>query len=145
MHYPAIVTTEGQHTLAEFPDCPGCQTFASPGQDIVARAQEAIEGWLEVHLEDGQAPPRPSKRVRAPHGASVIEVPVAPKLGVALSIRWLRHDLGLNQKEFAARMGVSQQQAAKLEDPESNPTIETLAKVARAFGADIEVALVLQH
>ena len=28
MHYTAVVTKEGKQTLAEFPGCPGCQTFA---------------------------------------------------------------------------------------------------------------------
>ena len=35
MQYPAIITQEGKQTLAEFPDCPGCQTFADPGEDIL--------------------------------------------------------------------------------------------------------------
>jgi len=48
MEYPAVLTTEGPRTLAAFPDCPGCQTFAEADEDILARAQEALEGWLEV-------------------------------------------------------------------------------------------------
>ena len=28
MHYDAFLWTEGKRVLAEFPDCPGCQTFA---------------------------------------------------------------------------------------------------------------------
>src|SRR5205823_3987350 len=61
MHYTAVVTKEGKQTLAEFPGCPGCQTFADPGEDIAERAEEALAGWLEAQLVSGQAPPEPKK------------------------------------------------------------------------------------
>jgi predicted RNase H-like HicB family nuclease len=50
MQYTAFLTKEGKQTLAEFPGCPGCQTFADPGEDIAERAEEALAGWLEAHL-----------------------------------------------------------------------------------------------
>src|SRR5258708_26989239 len=59
MQYSALVTKEGKQTLAEFPGCPGCQTFADPGEDIAERAEEALAGWLDAHLASGQAPPEP--------------------------------------------------------------------------------------
>lgn len=87
MHYPAILTREGRYTLAEFPDCPGCQTFAEPGYDLIALAQDALAGWLEVHLEDGHAPPQPSARVRTSKGVRSILVPVPSKLAFAFGGR----------------------------------------------------------
>lgn len=142
MQYPVVLTTEGDKTLATFPDCPGCQTFAGPGQDILARAQEALEGWLEVGLEDGEAPPRPGTvRARAPVGGWIDQVHVNPKLAVALCVRWARQDAGLSQSQLARKMGVSQQQAAKLEQPRANPTLDTLEKIAAALNRDIFVEL----
>jgi transcriptional regulator with XRE-family HTH domain len=35
--------------------------------------------------------------------------------------------------------GVSQQQIAKLENPDENPSLETLAKVARALGLEVNI------
>ncbi|HWE44279.1 MAG TPA: type II toxin-antitoxin system HicB family antitoxin, partial [Gemmatimonadaceae bacterium] len=61
MRYPAIISHEDGATLARFPDAPGCQTFTRRG-DVRARAKEAIEGWLEVQLEERVSPPRPSSR-----------------------------------------------------------------------------------
>jgi predicted RNase H-like HicB family nuclease len=53
MHDTAIVTKEGRQTLAEFPGCPGCQTFADAGDDIGNCASEALLGWLEALGEGG--------------------------------------------------------------------------------------------
>lgn len=144
MKYDALVSMEGKYTLAEFPDCPGCQTFAEPGQDIVSIAREALEGWLEAHLVHGRVPPRPTERGRARKGTRIVPVIIAPRLAIALALRWARQDAGLTQKEFAKRMGMSQQQAARLEDPDTNPTVETLERAAAALGAQVELVLVPQ-
>jgi hypothetical protein len=39
MNYPAILTMEGINTSINFPDCPGCQTFAGPDEDPVEIAR----------------------------------------------------------------------------------------------------------
>ena len=144
MEYQAIVTREGDSRLVEFPDCPGCQTFARKGQDLGARAREALEGWLEVALEDGEAPPRPG-RVRAHRGEQLLSISIAPQLAVSIAIRWARLDAKLTQAQLAQRAGVTQQQIAKLERPDANPTIETLQKVADALGAELGVSLEPRH
>ena len=139
MYYAAYISREGKHVLAEFPDCPGCQTFADSGDDIAAAAREALEGWLEAHLIDGQVPPRPVDRPTAPRGAKVARVPVRAGLAAALQIRWARQDAGLSQKELGRLANVSQQQIAKLEDPDENPSLETLAKVGAALGLQVHI------
>lgn len=133
MRYPALVTKEGRHTLAEFPDCPGCQTVVGPGEDIASAAAEALEGWLESMLEAKDDIRAPSRRMRARGGAAVLWVPVPARLASMLQIRWARLNANLTQAELARRAGVSQQQIAKLEHPDSNPTIATLEKVAAAL------------
>jgi DNA-binding XRE family transcriptional regulator/predicted RNase H-like HicB family nuclease len=139
MHYVVYISKEGRHTLAEFPDCPGCQTF-SDGDDLAEMAREAVEGWLEAHLVDGQTPPRPVEHTGAPAGKSVAAVSIRPGLAAALQIRWARNDAGLSQSALGKLAGVSQQQIAKLEDPDENPSLETLGKVARALGLEVNVA-----
>jgi DNA-binding XRE family transcriptional regulator/predicted RNase H-like HicB family nuclease len=139
MHYVAYISREGKNLLADFPDCPGCQTFATNGDELSEAAREALEGWLEAHLSTGQAPQRPIERTGTPEGQRLARVPVRPGLAAALHIRWARADAGLSQKALGARAGVSQQQIAKLEDPDENPSLETLAKVARALGLEVDV------
>ncbi len=121
MRYPAIITKEGKKTLASFPDCPGCQTEADPR-----------------HLLLGRVPPQPS--TRKPRGRVLwIEVPAG--LAVKLLIRWARNEAGLTQAQLAKRAKVTQQMIAKLENPNYNPTLEALEKVASALGARLEVNL----
>jgi DNA-binding XRE family transcriptional regulator len=137
MRYPAIITKEGKKTLANFADCPGCQTEAD-GENIAVQAVDALTGWLESHLLLGRVPPRPS--ARKPKGKALwVEVPAG--LAVKLLIRWARNEAGLTQAQLAKRAKVTQQMIAKLENPNYNPTLEALEKVASALGARLEVNL----
>ena len=137
MRYPAVVTKEGKNLLADFPTCPGCQTFAPPDHDIEHEAKEALELWLESNLQERILPPRPPRSFKTRKGM-VLWVPVEPKLAVKLELRWMREELGLTQAELAKLAGVSQPAIAQLESPDSNPTIDTLNRVSRAMGAQID-------
>jgi DNA-binding XRE family transcriptional regulator/predicted RNase H-like HicB family nuclease len=132
--YPAVVRREGRFVTVEFPDCPGCQTFVEPKADPLPAASEALHGWLETALVDGEAPPRPSRPSRGGRGMSV---PVSPRLGLTLAIRWARQDAGLSQAALARQLGVSQQAVAKVEHPDANPTLDTLLRVAAALGMSL--------
>lgn len=137
MEYAAKITKEGKYTLAEFPDCPGCQTFVTGKESIEAAAQDALQGWLEANLGRDFAPPLPRRH----RGKDVLQVPVPPGLAVRIALRWAREEAGLTQAQLAKRVGVSQQQIQKLEGPGANPTLETLDKVARGLGRRLSVAL----
>ncbi len=137
MRYPAVVTKEGKNLLADFPTCPGCHTFAPPGHDIEDEAKEALELWLESNLQERMLPPRPPRTLKTRKG-TVLWVPVEPKLAVKLELRWIREDLGLTQAELAKLAGVTQPAIAQLESPDSNPTIDTLNRVASAMGVEID-------
>ena len=141
MQYAAFIHREGKYVLAEFPDCPGCQTFTDDGDELPGRAREALEGWLEAHLTSGQVPPRPVDRTGAPRGKRLAQVGVRPGLAAALEIRWARTDADLSQAELGKLARVSQQQIAKLENPDENPTLETFAKVAKALKLDVTIGL----
>jgi len=137
MLYAAVLTKEDKNTLAEFPDCPGCQTFARPGQDIHERAAEALRGWLATSLAHGDVPKAPSKHPRG----KVIWVPVPANLAVKLTLRWARHKAGLTQGELAARAGLSQAMIAKVEGPGYKPSLDVLEKVAAALGRRVTIQL----
>ena len=141
MRYPAYVTQEDGALVVVFPDCGGCQTQTEKQVKLLATAKEALAGWLEATLKAGDDVPMPRTRARAPRGGKLVWVPVAAQLAVKLLLRWARREAGLTQADLAKRAGVSQQQIAKMEDPDSNPTIDTLEKIARALGLRLEVGL----
>src|SRR5690349_24227687 len=120
MRYHAKVSRDGRHWNAIFLDAPGCATFAASRAKALLAAREALEGWLEAHLVDGRSPPKPAVASRGE------PVDVDPQLAIAVSLRWARQDAGLTQADLASRIGVSQQQIAKLERPGANPSIATL-------------------
>jgi predicted RNase H-like HicB family nuclease/transcriptional regulator with XRE-family HTH domain len=141
MQYDALITKEGDSFLVEFPDCPGCQTFADAADDVAAEAREALEGWLEANLVERRIPPRPMRRKAAPLGYSLLRVAINPVLALALQVRWARADRRLSQGDLAKKVGVSQQQIAKLEDPDANPTLDTVRKVADALELEVHLTL----
>lgn len=120
----------------DFPDAPGCQTYGATEAGALGEAREALEGWLEAHLVEGRVPPRPKAR------RGGVPVPVGARLSAALQLRWWRAEHGVSQAEAARRAGVSQQQIAKLENPDANPTLATLEKVAGALGLRIDLTLI---
>ncbi|MEO5729093.1 MAG: type II toxin-antitoxin system HicB family antitoxin [Byssovorax sp.] len=138
LQYVAYVRKEGRQHLIEFPDAPGCQTFADREADIHANAKEAIEGWIEAHLVEGMDLPHMHRPPKA--NERRVHITISPKLVLALHFRSMRSERGWSQAEIAKRVGVSQQQIAKLEDPDANPTIETIMKVAHAFDMDLMVS-----
>jgi predicted RNase H-like HicB family nuclease/DNA-binding XRE family transcriptional regulator len=140
MQYIAVLKREGPNTLASFPDCPGCQTFGRTRARALANAREALEGWLEAHLVAGDAPPQPGRQAKRSSHRSV-PVDVSPILAVRLQLRWARQSLGLTQAALAKRVGVTRQQIALLEAPDSNVTLRTLERVAAAMNLRLEVEL----
>lgn len=136
MEYLADLAREGRRTLIEFPDCPGCQTFAEPGEDVTETAREALESWLEAHLEGGEAPPRPHLHRRRP---KMLAVRVNPALAIALLLRWRRQELKLSQAALGKRLGVTRQQVALLERAGGNLKVSTLAKAAEALEVELDV------
>lgn len=140
MEYVARVMKEGKHTLAEFPDCPGCQTFVEEGGSIGTMAQDALAGWLASNLSRGLTPPRPRSH-RAAKGSEILRVQVPPVLAVRLDLRWAREDANLTQADLARSVGISQQQVAKLEGPDANPTLDTLQRVAQGLGKQLHVSI----
>lgn len=138
MQYPAVVKREGRFVLAEFPDCPGCQTFAEDRESLESNAEEALVGWLESNLGRDLVPPRPSHK----SGNGILLIPVPVSLALRMELRWARDDAKLTQAQLAKRIGMTQQQLASLESENANPTFDTITRVAKGLGRNVVVFLV---
>lgn len=134
MDYVAKLTREGRHWLVDFPDCPGCQTFANSKNEALEMAADALAGWLASILKHGELPPVPKSRA----GQTMAPVPVPARLVAVITIRLRRARLGLTQRQLPERLGVSQQQVAKLEDPDTNSSLASIEKAMRALGIRLE-------
>lgn len=139
MQYLARVSHEGRQWLAEFPDCAGCQTFASRESQLRADARDALEGWLEAELAAGDVPPLP--RFRGRRGDRVLAIRIDPVLAVRIQLRAARERAGLSQSQLAERLGVTRQQVSLLENPDGDYKVSTLRRVAEALGLELAIEL----
>ena len=66
----------------------------------------------------------------------------APEREVMSEIAHERERAGLTQKELAERIGMRQSNLSRLENGNGNPSLQTLAKIARGLGKRLEIRLV---
>jgi len=59
---------------------------------------------------------------------------------VAAAVTKLRHDAGLSERAAAKKLGTSQTQLRRMEDPRYLPSLRSLQRVANAYGAQLKVS-----
>lgn len=134
--YPAkIIYDRSDHAyLVEFPDLPGCVTYAKTMEKAQYNAQEALSLYLESIDQRSEQIPPPSKRTGRNY------YPIKPDKPVAFAI-WLKNQRakhGYSQKDVARRLGISYQTYQRFEDPKtSNPTLKTIQKLEIVFKREL--------
>ncbi|MDQ2952851.1 MAG: helix-turn-helix transcriptional regulator, partial [Chloroflexota bacterium] len=85
-------------------------------------------------------PEQPTPTPVAP--AAPLEEPKPDPLAasVAAAIGKLRRDAGLSERAAAKKLGTSQTQLRRMEDPRYLPSLRSLARVATAYGAHLVVS-----
>lgn len=60
-HYAMIIdwSDADQAYLVTVPDLPGCRTHGESYADAARKGQDAIDGWVELHMADGRPLPAP--------------------------------------------------------------------------------------
>jgi predicted RNase H-like HicB family nuclease len=71
----SILRDEDGRLVATFPALPGCLTHASTLDELLRRAQEAAEGWIESAVAHGE--PVPAGDGEAAPAAIAVVVPPA--------------------------------------------------------------------
>jgi len=132
--YPAMIAYDESDKvfLVEFPDLKGCLTFGKTYDEALLMACDALSLYLESLIERKLVVPKPSEIA----GSVLIE----PRAGVsfALWLRSKRKESGMTLAETAEKLGVRYQVYQKLENPATaNPTLRTLKKLERVFGAEL--------
>lgn len=67
---------------------------------------------------------------------------LSPRFDLSDALIRLRLDAGLSQEQLAQRMGVKCGYIARMESRPANLTLRTLARIAGALGADMEIRMI---
>jgi DNA-binding XRE family transcriptional regulator len=94
----------------------------------MARKRVTVDEWLEEELQDEEFRLLWSEREAA--------------YKIAREFLRLRKMQGLSQSEVARRAGLKQPAIARLESGAVRPTLDTIQRVARALGREVEISLV---
>ena len=140
MWFAAFVRWEGNEFVVRLPDFPDIVVRGADRRSASRNAADALDRHLADMLSGGELPVQPSD-AQAATGEHKLEVPVRPALAVVLQLRWMRQRQGLSMEEVAHRMGVSRQRVAQIESGARNWTLETLDRVTRALGGELEVVV----
>jgi DNA-binding XRE family transcriptional regulator len=71
---------------------------------------------------------------RKASASALAKLPVSTQLAIA------RREAGLTQDQVARRLHVSQSAVAQVERADGNPTVETVAKIARLLGYQLQLS-----
>jgi DNA-binding XRE family transcriptional regulator len=70
---------------------------------------------------------------------------LAPLYELKRNLINLRLEKGLSQKDLAKLIGTKQSAISRLENGDSNPSVEFLSKIAHALGKELHISFISQH
>jgi antitoxin HicB len=133
MVYRCTIEKEGDEYIAQFPDMTNVVTCGFSHDEALAMAKDALDGCIEVSIENNYPVPPPSFAEGYP-------ITVANHIAVSLRLRELRGEQ--SQSAAAQKLGLSYQAYQRLENPrKSNPTIKTLDRIARVYGRELNLRI----
>lgn len=75
------------------------------------------------------------------NGITIRTIPLGAKYIVAEAVSNARNISGLSQKELALRTGIDQSDISKIERGAANPSINTLERLAKAMGMELNLII----
>ena len=86
---------------------------------------------FDAHMKELE---KRSSEFRKASQNELARLPVSTQLAIA------RREAGLTQEQIARKLHVSQSAVAQVERPDGNPTVETVAKIARLLGYHLQLS-----
>ena len=74
-------------------------------------------------------------------GKLIRKEPVSANIMAANAVAEARSKAGLTQSQLAAATGIDQSDISKIERGVSNPSVNTLSRIADALGADLQIVI----
>lgn len=140
MWYAGFLRHTHAGSVVRFPDFPDLTAHGADVREATGRAEELLDRHLAGLLTGGVVPPEPSD-VSAERDERRLKVSLRPALAVMLQLRWMRQRQGLSLEQVAQRMGVSRQRVAHIESCADNWTLQTLDRMTRALGGELQVLM----
>lgn len=140
LRYPVrfIPADEGGFVVQGLPPLDGVITQGEDLAEAKEMAKDALNGALAVMLDRNIPIPMPPDAESAP---DIVFIEPDPDIAAPILLRWARQEANLTLGELAKRLGITYQSVQRLERPGANPSLKTLAKVARALGKELHIAL----
>lgn len=128
---------EDNSYIATFPDMPNVLVYADCLNEAIYKAKDALENQLVWDLEAGNALKEPECQII---DENHIRIDVDPCIATACRLFEARR--GKKASAIAELMNVEPIAYLRLEKPNSNPTLKTLAKVAKALGKNLDIRFI---
>jgi len=133
--YPiALEKGDEGDVVVTFPDLPEAITFGWSEAEALASAPDALRVALRVRMRDGEDIPNPSP---IEPGSLSISAPaeVAAKLMVLDAFK----RANISKVELAKRLGVLENEARRILDPDHRTKLDRLEQTARALGGRLQM------
>lgn len=99
--------------------------------------KDRVVFWQTIYERIHERLKKEGIKIRQPQ-----EIKVPPeRIKLAQQIRQIRLRLGYTQKDLARKLGVIQQYISKIENGRENVSVDTLARIADAFGKGLVIKL----
>lgn len=134
--YPYELTPEDEGGFSiSVPDVPGVHTQAETETEAAQQAEDALISVLSVLVEDGERVPPPT----AAHGRPVVVLPALDAAKLALHEAIL--DAGLDDRQFAERIGKDEKFVRRLRNPLNKSRIQDVEAALRALGKRLHISV----
>lgn len=133
MRYHFKIHKEGHGFWAECIEIPGCITQGDTKEELFENMEDALNTVLEEPEDSQHLAPLPKMSIAL--SRTVVEVPVAPSIALAFSIRQQRIKNGFTQKQVAEKLGMKQIYSYQRLERRCNPTLDLIVKLLLLFPA----------
>ena len=131
MYYHFKIRKEKTGFSAQGVELKQCITQAETMEELHANMEEVLDLFLSEPIDSTVKFPRPKKEVA---GKDIVPVRVDPQIAFAIMLRQERLRQGLTQRKAADLLDIKNlSQYQKLEKPEGNPGLVTLARIKKTF------------
>ena len=135
--YKAKIEKDDGGFFLSFPDLKGCFSYGSTIDEVLKKAIES----LDLYLEEANDPKWPLPKAKNYKGEEFYWIYASPEISIPLMIREARKSRKVSQQKAADILSMKLQTYQKLEYiGRSNPTAMTLLKIARAFNTKFEIS-----